>query len=333
MAHLNRSRTQVNARIVYWGIPGAGVTTNLRVIHDKLRADHRGELQAVPTRLDPTVSYELLPIELGKVNGLSTQLQILAVPGGAEHAPTRKQLLDRIDGLVLVVDSRPEQVEANLASLAELRGALEAYGCALDELPVVVQYNRRDESGPYAIEELHRKLAIPSAAVFEAVASEGTGVLQTLTTISKRVIRVLRESQLEPETAVEQSPPLTAPVVEKRTHEPTPLPSADVDLMESAILAEADEDPADSETAGSAATAIESAQQSLERPWDSVSEEIDGSKAARIGIDFEIVSIGEAKIASPRAVQVPVVLGHRDGETVRLCLTISLDPLLDHGEP
>ncbi len=330
MAHLNPDRTQVNARIVFWGIPGAGVTTNLRVIHDKLRADHRGELQSIPTRLDPTTSYELLPIELGQVRGLRTQLQVLALPGGSEHAPTRKQLLDRIDGLVLVVDSRPEQTEANLASLAELRGALEAYGRSLDELPVVVQYNRRDESGPYAIEELHRKLAIPGAAVFEAVASQGQGVLQTLTTISKRVIRVLRESQLEPQAPGADATPESAPVEGVPEPEATPLPPADIDLMESAILVEGDDEGhAIDHATLSAQQTVESAQQAFERPWDS--EESKSSKGARIGADFEIVSVGEATVASQRSVQLPLVLGNRQGETITLRLTVALDPLIDYG--
>lgn len=312
MAHLTPDRTQVNARIVFWGIAGAGVSTNLRVIHDKLRADHRGELQTIPTRLDPTTSYELLPIELGQVNGLRTQLQIVAVPGGPEHAPTRKQLLDHIDGLVLVIDSRPEQVEANLASLTELRGALEAYGRSLEELPVVVQYNKRDQSDPFVIEDLHRKLGLPDAAVFEAVSKSGKGVLQTLTTISKRVIRVLRDSELS-------------------TQEPEPRPStakrqSDVDLMEGAILAEGKADNAD------LPTALGATPQALHQPWDRVPEELKSLPGARIGPDFEIVSVGDATVASPRSVQLPLVLGNPEGETVTLRLTVTLDPLLDQRE-
>jgi signal recognition particle receptor subunit beta len=183
----------VNARIVYWGADGAGKRTNLRVIHAKLRPDHRGELRSIPTRLDPTVTYTTLPIELGEVGGVRTRIQVVAVPGEREHAPTRKQLLDRTDGVVLVLDARRERQSENLASLEELRSALAAYGRRVEELPLVVQYNKRDAADPFALEDLHRKIGLRGVPAFEAVAKDGTGVLQTLTTISKRVIRNLRE--------------------------------------------------------------------------------------------------------------------------------------------
>ena len=188
----------VNARIVYWGAQGAGKRTNLRVIHAKLRADHRGELRSLPTRLDPTVTYMTLPIELGEVGGVRTRIQIVAVPGEPDQAMTRKQLLDRTDGVVLVLDARREKLSDNLASLEELKSALAAYGRRIDEMPLVVQYNKRDLADPYALEDLHRKLAMRGVAAFEAVAKDGTGVLQALTTISKRVIRHLREHGQEP---------------------------------------------------------------------------------------------------------------------------------------
>lgn len=313
MAHLTPDRAQVNARILFWGISGAGVSSNLRVIHQKLRADHRGELRSVPTRLDPTTSYEVLPIELGQVNGLRTQLQVVAVPGGAEHAPTRKQLLDQVDGVVFVVDARADRLDANLESLAELRAALRAYGRTLENLPLVVQYNKRDQSDPYVLEALHRKLALPHAAVFEAVASAGKGVLQTLTTISKRVVRVLRESDLEPRA--EEPDPAAAPAATPRRAR------ADVEIMEAAILAEG-ENAADDDGAGAAA-------RQLAEPWPGAAPDRKRLAGARIGPDFEIVSAGQSQLAGPRAVELPLVLGNPEGETVTLRLTVSLEPLLD----
>jgi len=198
MAKVSRDATEVNARIVYWGCEGAGKSANLHAAFAKLRPDHRGEIKQVPTRIDPTVGYELLPISLGEIAGTRTQIEMVAVPGHAEQTPTRKQLLDQVDGIVLVADARPERAEANLASLRELRQALAAYGRRLEQVPLVVQYNQRDRSDPYAIEDLHRRLALGSTPVFEAVATDGTGVLQTLSTISKRVIRALRDQAALP---------------------------------------------------------------------------------------------------------------------------------------
>ena len=315
MAHLTPDRTQVHARIVFWGIPGAGVSSNLRVIHQKLRSDHRGELRSVPTRLDPTTQYEVLPIELGQVNGLRTQLQVIAVPGGPEHGPTRKQLLDEVDAIVFVADSRPEQHDADVASLDELRGALGDYGREIDELPVVLQYNKRDEADPYAIEELHRRLALPHAAVFEAVASSGKGVLQTLTTVSKRVVRVLRDSELE---AREERPLEPAPAAA-----PAAPPRDETMLMEEAILAEGGDE-------GDALEALSPS--SLDVGVRSPAPDEKQGHGARIGPDFEIVSAGQARLAGQRSVELPLVLGNPEGETVTLRLTLSLDPLLDGSE-
>ncbi len=200
----------VNARIVYWGADGAGKRTNLRVIHAKLRPDHRGELRWLPTRLDPSVTYATLPIELGEVGGVRTRIQIVAVPGEPDQVATRKQLLDRTDGVVLVLDARREKLDENLASFDELKSALAAYGRRLDEMPLVVQYNKRDLADPYALEDLHRKLAMRGVAAFEAVAKDGTGVLQTLTTISKRVIRHLRDRAADPAAAPAAAKPASA---------------------------------------------------------------------------------------------------------------------------
>ena len=169
MAQLSRGEDGVNARIVYWGAQGAGKSTNLSVIHSKLRPDHRGELERVPTRLDPTATYEILPIELGEIGGIHTRIQVVGVPGGAEQGPTRKQLLDGVDGVVFVIDAQRERIDDNVAAFEELRRCLAAYGRQVAAVPLVVQYNKRDLSDPYALEELHRKLELAGTAAFEAV--------------------------------------------------------------------------------------------------------------------------------------------------------------------
>jgi len=360
MAKVNRETAEVNARIVYWGIEGSGKTANLRAAFAKLRPDHRGEIRELPSRLDPTVSYEILPISLGEIAGIHTQIEMVAVPGNAEQAPIRKQLLDRVDGVVLVLDADPEKLDANLASFDELRQALGAYGRSLADVALVVQYNKRDLADPYALEDLHRKLAPGDAPIFEAVASEGTGVLQTLSTISKRVIRGLREQNVgaapepapirppEQEPALvappEPQPPLAeqdfaaAPEQEPAAAEddfaalPEPeLPAAEQDFettperMENAIAGESShsEAPVIDATIRQAETLLDSPS------WPQVSGEIERPTGVRLGPDMSIVSVGEASRADDRSVRVPLVLGDAEGGTTSLVLTLRLDVLVD----
>ena len=326
MAKVSRDATEVNARILYWGCEGSGKSANLSAAFAKLRPDHRGEIKQVPTRIDPTVGYELLPIALGEIAGTRTQIEMIAVPGHREQTPTRKQLLDQVDGVVFVADARPERAEANLAALRELRQSLAAYGRRLEQVPLVVQYNQRDRSDPYAIEDLHRRLGLGNTPVFEAVATEGTGVLQTLSTISKRVIRVLRDQGAA--GAAEPAPPAieVGPALASRPGAPHE-PSAS-ERMERVILEEAG-DPEGLE----AGAATHGAEVLLDTGWRSPAGEIDRPRGARIGGDLSIVSVGEAVRSGDREVVLPLVLGDGSGQTSTLLLTLRLDALVEPEDP
>lgn len=358
----------VDARIVYWGIEGAGTSTNLRVIHAKLRPDHRGSLERIPTRLDPTTSYDRLPIELGEIAGVRTRIQIVAVPGEPEHAPTRKSLLDRVDGIVFVVDARRERIDENVAALAELRSALAAYGRSLEEIPLVVQYNKQDLSDAFVLEELHRKLDVRGAAAFEAVAAEASGVLQTLTTISKRVVRTLRENR---EAAAAEGAPVqgratsfdaearpslrsTGPLAPAPRGTP-PAPPGSASPARAAAQRPAA--PPDLEAAALAASdafderdeAVSRAAELLDASWPAVeagyaddresnatfggSPDGDGFETPpALGMraeDWRLVSAGQAELRGARGLALPVVLADRHGHELRLRLTIALDLLLD----
>jgi hypothetical protein len=193
-----------------------------------------------------------------------------------------------------------------------LRRSLAAYGRRLDSLPLVVQYNKRDLADAYAAESLHRKLDLGPVPVFEAVAIEGRGVLETLSTISKRVIRSLRDQELEP-------PPPPAPEPES---EPEPADLAPAEQMEQAILRE----PSEPE-AGDAAHDLETA---LDTPaWEQISGEIERPVGVRLGRDLSIVSVGQASRSGERRVRVPLVLGDASGQTTSVALSIEIEPLID----
>jgi hypothetical protein len=331
MAKLNPDETVVNARIVYWGIEGAGKTANLQALYRKLRSDSRGEIEREATRIDSAVEYETLPIELGEIRGLRTRIEMIAVPGGSGQAPTRKQLLDQIDGVVMVVDSRKELIDQNADSLNELREMLRDYGRVLEDVPLVIQYNKRDLSDPFSIEELHRRLDVPGAAVFEAVAVETTGVLQTLSTLAKHVIRNLRSQSFEVESGgsddasprkenLEQPGDAAQDAASGGSPASEATPSS---RMEQEIHAE-DDHPEISAIDDLA----RQAEETFDPPWDDAVIEVESPDGAQIDAEFSIASVGEATRSGDRGVRVPLVVADKQGRRSKLVLTIQLDPML-----
>jgi hypothetical protein len=272
---------------------------------------------------------------------MRTAIEIVAVPGSPEHAPTRKQLLDQVDGIVLVIDCEPGRMEENLASLEELQKTLQDYARSIDEMPLVVMYNKRDLCDGYAIEELHRRLGLADATVFETTATEGTGLLPALSTISKKVIRFLREQSASPmRTPLSEEAAITAPEpiaesVPARPDpvlDPEPMPASTRagsphEAMEDAILAEMEHpERGDIDAASNAASALLD-----DQPWLHEPDEFGAPLGARINSGLSIVSVGEATRADERTVRIPLVLGDEEGETSPLVLTIRLDPLIEDG--
>ena len=312
--------TQVNARILLWGIEGSGKTATLRTIHSKLRPDLRGELRREPTRLDPTVHFESLAITLGEIGGVATQIEIVAVPGAPDQSMTRKQLLDAVDGIVIVLDASPERIDANYAAIDELRASLAAYGRRLDAFPVVLQYNKRDVADPFAIEALHRRIGLDQAAVFETIATSGHGILATLTTISKHVVRSRRAD------GAPKSPTSMVSATAQTAAEIDDTAGSSHEILEAAILAEGDGDGLtdlpelmDLDT-GSA----------TQPDWNATSGDAPKPENA-LGADLRIVSVGQAALNNDGGVQLPMVLGDANGQTRTVVLTLRLDALVGNG--
>ncbi len=203
MGVLNREAREIHAKIVYYGPAEAGKTTNVEFIHRKLKREHRGDLKV--SRVDSGAAYEFVPVTLGSVRGYSTSIHVYTVPSGDEHQELRRQILDGTDGVVFVADLRPERHDATIVSATELKEHLESYDRSFDDVVLVIQYNRRGTTNENALDELHKRLGLDPEAYFEAVASQGTGVLQTLTTLSKQILSNIRQ-------AAESEPPTDAAV-------------------------------------------------------------------------------------------------------------------------
>ena len=193
MVFFNYATMQMAAKIVYYGPGLCGKTTNLHVIYGRTAPTARGEMVSLETETDRTLFFDLLPIDVGVIGGFKTRLQLYTVPGQVFYNTTRKLVLKGVDGIVFVADSQRPMLEPNKESFRNLRENLGEIGLSVDEIPVVLQFNKRDLSNILTVSELNEALN-PDGRLeyFEASAANGTGVFETLTGISKLTLRALR---------------------------------------------------------------------------------------------------------------------------------------------
>jgi signal recognition particle receptor subunit beta len=188
MVSINYASREVTCKIVYYGPGLSGKTTNLIYVHKKVPANSRGKLISLATEADRTLYFDFLPINLGTINGFAAKFQLYTVPGQVYYNATRKLVLRGVDGLVFVADSQAEKMDENIESLSNLKENLEEYGYNVSEMPIVIQYNKRDLPGALPVSELEAKLNPMGWIHFEGEAVSGRGVFDTLKMIIKLVL-------------------------------------------------------------------------------------------------------------------------------------------------
>lgn len=194
MAYVNYTNREINAKIVYYGPGLSGKTTNILYIHKKLNPESRGKLVSLATQTDRTLFFDFLPVNVGEIGNFKIRIHLYTVPGQIFYNTTRKMVLKGVDGIVFVADSQKQMLEDNIESLNNLEENLKEYGKKIEEIPLVIQYNKRDLPDAMDLEELHRHLNRYKAPFFTAVATQGQGVLETLTGICKLVINKLKKT-------------------------------------------------------------------------------------------------------------------------------------------
>lgn len=191
--YINWALQQINLKIVYYGPGVSGKTTNLLYIHSKVAPDLKGELVSLQTQEDRTIFFDFLQLEVGKIKGKKPKFNLYTVPGQVYYAYSRKVILNGVDGVVFVADSQFDRLEANLETLNDLENNLRQDGHKMDEFPWVIQYNKRDLPNVAPIQYLQLKLNKYNAPYFEAVATQGTGVFETLKAVINLVVANVRK--------------------------------------------------------------------------------------------------------------------------------------------
>jgi signal recognition particle receptor subunit beta len=193
MSFINYSSREINCKIVYYGPGLCGKTTNLQYIYGKTAPEAKGKMISLATETERTLFFDFLPLALGKIRGFRTRFHLYTVPGQVFYDASRKLILKGVDGVVFVADSQIERMEANLESLDNLKVNLREQGYELDKVPYVVQYNKRDLPNAAPLDEMRRLLNPTGAPDFEACATVGKGVFETLKATAKGVLTDLKK--------------------------------------------------------------------------------------------------------------------------------------------
>ncbi len=192
MSFINYSSREINCKIVYYGPGLCGKTTNLQYIYAKTNPDVKGKMISLATETERTLFFDFLPLALGQIRGFKTRFHLYTVPGQVFYDASRKLILKGVDGVVFVADSQIERMEANVESLDNLRINLKEQGYELDKVPYIIQYNKRDLPNAAPLDELNRLLNSQGAPSYEACATVGTGVFETLKAVAKNVLTDLK---------------------------------------------------------------------------------------------------------------------------------------------
>ena len=193
MTFINYASREINCKIVYYGPGLCGKTTNLQYIYDSTAPQAKGKLISLATETDRTLFFDFMPLELGTVRGFKTRFHLYTVPGQVYYDASRKLILKGVDGVVFVADSQEERMDANIESLYNLEENMQSQGYDLAQVPYVLQFNKRDLPNVCSIEELTAELQRKGEPTYEAVASKGIGVFDTLKAIAKQVLTELRK--------------------------------------------------------------------------------------------------------------------------------------------
>jgi mutual gliding-motility protein MglA len=192
VSFINFASREINCKIVYYGAGLGGKTTNLQWIFEQTAKKSGGKMISLATETDRTLFFDFLPLELGTVRGFKARFHLYTVPGQVFYDASRKLILRGVDGVVFVADSQEERMDANDEALDNLQINLKEHGYDFMKIPYVLQINKRDLPNALPTDELKERLLKKQEFVFEAIAVQGIGVMETLKEIGRQVLAELK---------------------------------------------------------------------------------------------------------------------------------------------
>lgn len=196
MSFVNSNAKEVHCKIVYYGPSLGGKTTNIQWVYQQTTNENKSKMKSLDQEVERTLFFDFLPLNIGDIRGYKTRFHLYTVPGQIVYDASRKLILKGLDGVIFVADSQEERMEENIHALKNLERNLEQQGYDIRQIPLVIQYNKRDLPNAMPLGELRSTLNHYNAPDFEAVANEGKGVFESLKAVSKNILGVLKGGEL-----------------------------------------------------------------------------------------------------------------------------------------
>jgi signal recognition particle receptor subunit beta len=296
MAIINHAKREINAKIVYYGHEGAGKSTSLRYLYERIKPSLRGELKSQPASGGSLLFYDFSPFEQPVLSGYRVRFHIYTLPGRVNNPAAWKMTLKGADGLVLVMDAAPDALPSAHRSITQLRDYLTSYGRGLTDVPTVLQVNKADRAGLIDTAAIAASLELGDVPVSLSAAHSGEGVLETFSILSRQVMVQLGRD-------VTQQPEHGAGSFETEAKQ----------TLSSQSEAEAAGRPSEKETAPFDAP---------HRATGVVSSEDEG--VLQVALSDEAVSLTDGRLRIPLTVSL-------NGQTGRFVVSVTVEP--DRGAP
>lgn len=184
---------ELTVKLVYYGPALSGKTTNLQAIHSLVAPETSGRLMTLETRDDRTLFFDLLPLTFDGGSGIQVRFKLFTVPGQVIHNATRRLVLQGADGTAFIADSQVSETRSNQQAFLNMQENLRENGLDPATHPLVIQFNKRDLPGVRTDEELERMAKKGREPVFKAIATRGTGVIETFLGLTELTWRQLEE--------------------------------------------------------------------------------------------------------------------------------------------
>jgi signal recognition particle receptor subunit beta len=194
MSIINPQTKEINCKIVYYGPALSGKTTSMLALQNQVKSDKKSLSHEISVK-ERTLFFDFLALSSREnVKNYKVKFQVYTVPGQVLYEDSRKLLLNGVDGIIFVADSRLEYLEDSIRSIDELSLNLTKLGYAAEDIPTVIQYNKRDSATAARLEDLSQALNPRHLPEFETIAMKGKGVFESFETIVQKIIMDLKEA-------------------------------------------------------------------------------------------------------------------------------------------